>query len=328
MDGVSAGSEGQFSAEQVNAVAELGSLFGEQKMFKSIELVSPVLSEDGLSALLFGKAQGQDFKVASISVKNGKLNSKAIVLPALNAKISMADGGAWQKIALESSDRKTTVVLDASGEAAQIEIDTNAFNTPLGPEFLLENFTAKGTVSRSQLKFSEFKGGIYGGYLSGSASLKWGAEWNLSGELAVRAMDPGKFAGALIEGGLLEGKASYSARAKSYEELFAAPRLEGRFAVQKGALLGVDLARALQGSDFGGRTSFAELYGNFVRDGGRTQLQQVRLSNGPLSASGNADADAKGNLSGRFSVELKSPVAQGRANVTLSGTLKTPRFSR
>jgi hypothetical protein len=309
-------------------VAELGSLFGEQKMFKSIELVSPVLGEDGLSALLFGKPQGQDFKVASISVKNGKLNSKSIVLPPLNARISMSDGGAWQKIALESPDRKTTLTLEASGEGAQIEVDTNAFNTPLGPDFMLENFTAKGSISRGQLKFSEFKGGIYGGYLSGSASLKWGAEWSLSGELAARAMDPGKFAAALIEGGMLEGKATYAARAKSYEELFSAPRLEGRFAVQKGSLLGVDLSRALQGNDFGGRTTFAELYGNFVRDGGRTQLQQVRLNNGPLNASGNADADAKGSVSGRFAVELKSPVAQGRANVTLSGTLKTPRFSR
>jgi hypothetical protein len=47
-----------------------------------------------------------------------------------------------------------------------------------------------------------------------------------------------------------------------------------------------------------------------------------------MSLSGNGEADARKNVSGRFSVELKSPVAQARANLTLSGTLREPRFSR
>ena len=328
LDGVSVGKEGQLEVARINAVADLGSMFSDKKVFKSIELESPVLSEEGLFALLFGKPQGQDFKVASIIVKNGKLNSKTIVLPALDAKIAMGEDGAWQKIALETPDHKTSLLLEPKGEGAQLEVETNAFSMPFGPAFILENFSAKGVVGRDELRLSEFKGGIYGGYLSGNASLKWGADWSLGGEISVRAMDPGRIAPALIEDGKLEGKAVYAMRAKSYDELFAAPRLEGTFAVQKGSLLGVDLARLLQGGGVGGKTAFAELTGSFVREGGKTQLRQVRLGAGPVSAGGSADVDAGKNISGRFAVELKSPVAQARANLAVSGTLREPRFSR
>ena len=328
LEGVSAGNEGQFAAERINAVAELGSMFSEKKAFRSIELESPVLSEDGLVALLFGRPQGQDLKVASISVKNGKLNSKTIILPALDATIAMGEDGAWKKIVLETPDHKTNLLLEPKGEGAQLEVETNVFATPFGPAFLLENFSAKGTIVRDQLRLSEFKGGIFGGYLSGSANLKWGAVWSLGGEVSARGMDPGRITPSLVEEGALEGKATYAMRAKSYDELFAAPRLEGTFAVQKGSLIGADLARLLQGGGIGGKTSFAELTGNFVRDVGKTQMQQLRLSAGPVSAGGSAEADARKNLSGRFAVELKSPVAQARANLVLSGTLREPRFSR
>jgi len=328
LDGVSAGSQGQLTVERINAFAELGSMFSEQKAFRSIELESPQLSEEGLFALLFGKPQGQDLKVTSISVKNGKLDSKTIILPALDAKISMGEDGAWKRIALETPDHKTSLLLEPKGEGAQLEVETNVFSPPFGPTFLLENFSAKGMIGRDQLSLSEFKGAIYGGYLSGSANLKWGANWSLGGEVSARAMDPGRIVPALFEEGTLEGKAAYAMRAKSYDDLFAAPRLEGTFTVLKGSLIGVDLARLLQGGGMGGKTAFAELGGSFVRDGGRTQLAQLRLSSGPVSASGSADADARKNVAGRFSVELKSPVAQARANLALSGTLREPRFSR
>ena len=328
LDGVAVGNEGQLAAAQVIAVPELGSIFSDQKVFTSIELESPVLSEDGLLGLLFGKPAGQDFRVASVIAKNGKLDSKTFILPALEAKIAFGEDGAWQKIALETPDRKTSLLLRKEGEGARLEFETNAFSPRFNPSFVLENFVAQGEIRRGELRLSELKGGIYGGYLSGNASLKWGADWNLGGEIKVRAMDPVRFAPGLFEEGKLEGKAAYSMRAKSYDELFAAPRLEGSFEIRKGTLLGVDLGRFLQGGEMGGKTGFAELSGSFVREADKTQLRQVHLVAGPVSAGGSADAHAGKRLSGRFTVELKSPVAHARANLALSGTLGEPRFSR
>jgi len=328
LESVSVGNEGQLTVASIDAVPELGSLFGDRKLFKSLALESPALSEEGLFALLFGKPDGRDFKVASVSVKNGKLKSKTMILPALDAKIAIGEDGAWQKIALETADHKTNLTLEPKGGSAQLEIATNAFSMPFGPGFILEDFSATGVLSRDELRLSEFKGAGYGGYLSGNASLKWGAGWSLGGELRFRAMDPGRIAPALFAEGKLEGKSGYAMRANSYDELFAAPRMDGNFLVQKGTLLGVDLTRLLQGDSAGGKTVFAELTGNFAYEGGRTQLRQVHLRAGPLSAGGNADVDASKNISGRFAVEVRSPVAQARADFAVSGTLREPRFNR
>jgi len=328
LDGVTVGKEGELTVARIDAVAELGSMFSEHKAFSRIELDSPVLSVPGLLGLLFGKPQGQEFKVASVIAKNAKLDSKTFVLPALDAKISFGAGGAWQQIALETPDHKTSLTLKPEGEGAQIEVETNAFSLPFHPEFILENFVAKGVIRRGELRLDELKGGIYRGYMSGKASLKWGAGWSLNGEIGARAMDPARFAPALVEDGKLEGNAVFAMRAASYDDLFDAPRLEGTFTIEKGALLGVDLGRLLQGGDVGGKTMFAELGGSFLRESGRTQLRQLHLVAGPVSAGGTADSDAGKHLSGRFTVELKSPVAHARANLGLSGSLGDPRFSR
>ncbi|MFA5913225.1 MAG: hypothetical protein WC830_06665 [Burkholderiales bacterium] len=327
LDGVSVGNEGQLTVARVNAIAELGSMFSDRKTFSSIELESPVVGEQGLLGLLFGKPAGQDFKVASVIAKNAKLDSKTFILPALDAKIAMGEDGAWRQIALETPDHKTSLALKPDGEGAQLEVETNAFSLPFHPSFILENFVAKGVICRGELRLDELKGGIYDGYLSGKASLKWGADWSLGGEISVRAMDPGRFVPALIEEGKLEGKAVYAMRAGSYDELFEAPRLEGSFDIRKGSLLGVDLGRLLQGGGVGGKTAFSEVTGSFVREAGKTQLRQLNLVAGPVSAGGSAEADAARHISGRFAIELKSPVAHARANLALSGTLQEPRFS-
>jgi hypothetical protein len=330
LNGVTVGSEGQLKVETINATAGPGNMFGDTMAFKSIELESPVVSEHAMAGLLFGKPAGQDFRVANLIVRNGKLDSKSFILPALDAKISMTESGAWQKIALETPDHKTSLLLVPEGEGAQLEVDTNLFSLPFAPSFFLENFSAKGVIRRGELRLSELKGGIQGGFLTGSAHLKWDAEWSMTGEVSVRALDPGKFAPALFEEGALEGKAVYAMRAKSFDELFAAPRLDGTFEIRKGAVLGVDLGRLLQGGGVGGKTTYTELTGNFVRESGKTQLRQIHLAAGPVRAAGNLDAsaDAVKHLNGRFTVDLKSPVVQAHSNLTLTGTLRDPRFSR
>ena len=328
LDGVTVGTKGELVVPRVNAIAELGSMFSEKKVFTAIELESPVLGEEGLLALLFGKPTGQDFKVMGISVKNGKLDSKTFILPALDAKIAFGENGAWRQISLETPDHRTSLLLKPEGEGALLEVETNAFSLPFHPSFILEDFVAKGVIRRGELRLSELKGGIFGGYLSGNANLKWGGGWSLNGDLSVRAMDPARFAPTLLEEGKLEGKAAYAMRAKSYDELFSAPHLEGSFTVVKGALLGVDLARLLQGGGVGGKTAFTELTGGFVSDAGKTQLRQMLLVAGPVSAGGSAEVDAARHINGRFAVEIKSPITKARTNFTVSGTLREPRFSR
>jgi len=198
----------------------------------------------------------------------------------------------------------------------------------LNTAFILEDFTAKGVIRRDSLSISAFQGRIGGGVLTGNANLKRAADWSFSGEVSARGIDPAALAPALVEEGKLEGKASYAMQAKSYDELFAAPRVEGSFSIAKGTLIGVDLARLLQGGGFGGKTAFAQLGGGFVREAGKTQLNQLQLSAGPVSAAGSASVDATRRLAGRVNVEIKSSAARASASFAVAGTMQEPRFSR
>ncbi len=115
-------------------------------------------------------------------------------------------------------------------------------------------------------------------------------------------------------------------RSPAPDKLFAAGRAEGSFTVKKGSIANLDMTRVLQGSaTTGGSTLFSEMTGNVLADANRTQLRNLRMSAGLLTAGGNVDVEAQGGLAGRIQVELRN---QARATLAVSGTLKEPQFRR
>ena len=181
-------------------------------------------------------------------------------------------------------------------------------------------------LTASELTFTEFEGRAFDGIIGGNLRLRWGTSWSLDGEINVRQMDVSKIAGPLLSAGRLEGKAVYSMRADAPDKLFAAIRSEGSYVVQKGSFANIDMAQALQGNSVsGGNTPFGEASGTFVADASRVQIRQFRMSAGLLSGTGTAEADAKGNVSGRIQVELRG---QARTALNLTGTLAQSQFRR
>ncbi|OHC66570.1 MAG: hypothetical protein A2045_00215 [Rhodocyclales bacterium GWA2_65_20] len=327
LNGVVIGGEGQIKAPQVRMVAELATLFSDRKVFKSVELDAPILSDEGLGWLLFGKALGQDFKFGRVSAISASLDSSAIRLPIFDARADIGADGSWQKILIQSVDKNVSLELQPQGEKLRVEFNVESFVMPFGSALTLRGFKAKGVAGRDELAVTEFKGRSHGGFLSGNARLKWAATWSLEGEVEAKQLEMEQLLPGLLESGRLEGKAAYVLRAQDADKLFAAPHLEGNFAVQKGVLLGVDLARLLHSGGSGGKTPFARISGSFVHDGDKTQLRPVHLAAGFLSASGSADADGSDNIRGRFAVELKSPKILARGGLAVSGTLSVPHFN-
>ena len=104
-------------------------------------------------------------------------------------------------------------------------------------------------------------------------------------------------------------------------------RIEGSFAVGKGALGTFDLSRVLQtsGKQYGGRTLFTELSGHGVYDRGAVALRNVNISAGALSAGASADIAPSGALVGRVVADIRTTAQPLRATLTLGGTLKEPQ---
>ena len=328
IEGVSIGSERQIKVDKIKAVIELGSVFSEKQVFKSVELYAPILNDAALRWLMFGKARSDAFRVERISAISAKLNSKSISPLTFDLKAEVGDDGNWQKIIIFTSDNNGVIELQPKGNRVRVEINADTFAVPFGSALTLGSFNAIGTAGRNDLNVTEFKGRLYGGFVSGTARLKWATNWSLDGDLSARQIAALKAVPGLLESGEIGGTGIYSMRGADAANLFAAPHVEGSFVVHEGVLLGVNLANLLKNGGSGGKTSFSELVGSFVHNSNRTQLKQMRLTAGIVSASGSAEADANANIRGRFGADLKYSTGQAHANVAVSGSLKQPSFSR
>lgn len=319
-EGVSIGAAGQIQVPTVKAAGALGSLFGDRKSFKGIELNAPVISEEGLGWILFGQRQARDVPFGDVSAVGASLDSKRVALPAFDAKIQFDESGAWKSISLATADKNLEAQLVAKGAAAEVEIRARSFKVPFGSALTLEDFVANGKADKGGLTLSEFKGFLFGGMLGGNARLTWGDAWTLSGEATARQIDTARLIPDLMGSARLEGKANYAMQSTDATRLFDSARVEGAFAIPRGTLLGVDLGSVLQGGAIRGETKFSELAGSFVHEQGTTQLRQVRLSQGNMSASGSVDVDPERKIRGRVAAELRLTTEMRRSSLTFSGT--------
>ena len=325
LDGITVGSAGQIKVAQLDAFAALGSLFGGSE-FPKVEIDTAVLSEEGLGWLLFGKPHQQSLKLARINARNIKLESKDIAMPAFDAKIDVGGDGKWRTARLAAAGQ--SMDLRPMDGSVRIDFTAASYRMPFGSALEFKDFEVKGVASPGELAATDFSGYLYGGLLRGNGRLKWGSSWSLDGELNAEQVDAARLAPGLVRGGKLEGRALYSFRAEDAGRLFAAGHLDGDFIVRKGILLGVDFGKLLKGERGSGNSPVSEIAGKFAVDDGRTELRQLRLAAGMMSASGELRVDPGNKLQGRIRADLKSPVLQRSASLALSGTLDEPRFNR
>lgn len=325
---VAIGREGEIVAAQIDANADLANLLSDKMVFASIELQAPIISDAGLGWLLFGTAKPLNFEIGRISATNARVLSEQIRLPTFDVEIVMDERGGWKKMVLEAEEKNLHVTLQPKDGKVQLEVSADRFKPPFGAELVLEKFTASGTAHRNGVDIDVFDGGLLDGRIGGAAQIRWGGGWTLSGELTARQIDPALLAPKVLQGGRLEGSMRYALQAEDAGKLFAAPRARGNFTIANGSVEGVDLASLLIGQSRSGKSGFTSLSGEYLFEGGKTQLRRINLGAGLLSASGLADVDAGEQLSGRFVVELKTPTRQSRANLDLSGTLGAPKFGQ
>src|SRR6266571_2465979 len=323
------GKEPQIRVATIRATPQIGSVLAEKKTFKRLELENVAFPRRYLSVLLLGRGKGESLGVERLTAKGLKLDIPGLNLPALELDASFSPDGALKSVTFVDAERKLSVKLQPRGGKAAVEISSDKFPLPIGADLALEEFTAKGTVTRSELALNEAEARAFGGRLLGSARLRWSGGWSLEGEIAARQMDAAKIAAPLVAGGTLQGRGVYSMKAPLPERLLTNARLEGNFTVQKGSIANVDMTRLLQGGGPGGGTTpFSEMSGGVSADPNRVLVRQIRMVAGLLNAAGQVEMDPQKNLSGRLQLELRSRTVQVRATLAVAGTLKNAQFRR
>jgi hypothetical protein len=308
---------------QVRAVPELGSLFGEQKVFSRIELEKVVLPQEGLGGALFGVLHGTQFFPRRVVATDVKLDGR-VALPSVNADVAIGSDGKLAEAKL--SGERLAGLLTPRGDGMMFEVTIGSFTLPFLNKFTLTEFGAKGTADRQGITVSEFDGRVFDGTMAGNARIQWSPAWSVSGDVRGGGMNAGVFAASLVSDGRFEGKGRYVMAGREPERLYESARLDGSFRVGKGTLSSFDLSRALQSTaaQASGRTQFTEMTGNVSLSSGVLALRDLRLTSGLLNASGTMDVEANGSISGRVNAELRNL----RGTYFIGGKLTEPQLRR
>ncbi len=303
---------------------EMGSLVGGKKAFSLMELEGASISQAQLGEAVLGKVSGDNFRIGRIVIKQAKFDGP-LVLPALDVEAVVAGDGSLKSVTLSGGD-KLNVQLSPKGNDIGFEISAGSLAVPFVPALTLSDFGWKGTANRAGVVTSEFDGRVFDGVVSGSAKVRWGANWTVDGEVRARTLRVAVFAPALVSEGRIEGRGAYSMSGPVPANLFESARVQGDFKIEKGVLGSFDLTRALQtgGAQSSGRTTFAELTGQAVYDKGSIQVRNVSIVAGAMNAGASLDIDSSGGLSGRVAAEVKTPNQTLRATLNVSGKITDP----
>ncbi len=327
MENITAG-EG-VRAVSIRAVPQIGSLFSEKKAFSKIAVEGLAMPQAYLAPALFGKMKGDGLVVGRFTAIGVKLDGP-VPLPPLDIDLSFKPDGAVRSAILASAENKIAVQIQPEGDTATVELTAGTMAVPFVSGLNLSDFSLKGTVTATEMNVSAWEGRIYDGGLSGTARIRWGAIWNIEGDVLVKQMNVNVLAPALMSDGRADARGKFVMSGPAPAKLGAEARIEGRFSVTKGVLGSFDLARSLQSgrSQANGRTLFSELTGLGIYSKGTVQLHDMKLTAGLLTGSGNAEIDAGGNLSGRINAELGSGPGLARGTLMLGGTSKEPAIRR
>jgi hypothetical protein len=325
---VTIGVQRQIKIERVNAVLDLPTLFDQTPAFKSVELVSPVVNQEGLGWLLFGKVQQPGLRVHRVKVNNAKLDWPELNLGLFDGLAELGASGAWHSMELDSSNKEMHIELQPKDGLVQVKLNQNKFAVPFGSALTLDHFSAEGSLSSKALELTKFYGVLQDGTLTGAATINWANGWTMKGDVTAKQIKAALGMPSLFESGQLEGSGRFFMQARQPEQLFNSARLNGNFSVLEGTLLGVNLVNLMQGVDSAGTSAFDKITGSFTYQGGRTSFRNVSWTANLVSVNGDADLNAKDQLSGRFVVALTTPSRAASSDLLVSGTLKKPQFSK
>jgi uncharacterized protein involved in outer membrane biogenesis len=215
----------------------------------------------------------------------------------------------------------------------RVGLEAHNWRLPIGPAVEFDDLAMEALMDSQQASITAIDGKIGRAMVKGSARANWGGGIRLEGDFTVTNGELAQLLSGFTRDfsatGTLHANVSYALQGTTLQNLFAEPRVEATFNIEKGAINNVDIVRAIQVPSRdgvrGGKTGFNTLAGSMRLANQSYSYRQLQLSSGPMNSSGNVDIAPDGNLSGRISTVLGSKsVVVARGNLSVTGSLKTP----
>lgn len=324
---------------------DISTLLGDRFSIDTLELSNITIGPDALvRALKWANAEGRgkNIEINKIMLRGIKLDVKGVAIEEFDADIQFnkagkiikagarARGGKWSFEARPSAATEAA----AAGEWL-VEFTSRGMNMPMGLPLPITGATASGTMSTdSGMNFPKVDIKLLEGSATGNLTVDWKQGISIASEFTVEKIKVDQLADVFSRdialNGRMEGQFTATASAASVAELLDAPAIQGVFLVKDGSIGNVDLVQVMRSpGSVGGQTKFGELSGQLRLADGVIHYEKLKLTGGVLLANGNVNVVYKdGALSGGVSSELRSSVAQDRANFSVTGKVSRPSLKR
>ncbi len=347
LEDISVGKDSDLKASRLVVIPTLSSLFSHNKLI-TVKIDQPVVRKSamGLVAKLTDKSAEpteinttNSINLEKVVIEDAKLDWPGIKINNINIKVEFAEHNIVEQAELETVDGKLRLELkpkvnENNKDSLNLTGHLMAKNwtLPVGLPLLINQADMDVAIKGSMLNISNMDIALYEGKLTGSASLKWQKNWQLSGKFKVDNMsvrEPASLASKTTRvSGRLFADGQFSSNTKSAADLGDKIQAHIPFKVKNGVLYGVDLVKAasllLKQNSSGGETVFDTLSGDLHVAGKQYQFEQLNIRSGLIAAKGDVTISPNKSLSGTIIVSLKQGVSLIEMPMNVSGTLNNP----
>lgn len=326
---------------------DVGNLFGDRFSVDTLELSNVTIPADALMRAVNwadAEGRGKNMEISKIALRGVKLELKGVIIEEFDADIQFDKAGKITKANARAKGAKWTLDVspnkatagDAAGAANEwvVEFTGQGMTLPIGSPIPIKSITAKGTLSGDTLSFPQVDMKLLEGTAVGTFKADWKQGISFSSEMTLEKIKVDQLAEVFTRdvalNGRLEGQFTASGSAAKLGDLFDMPSVQGGFLVREGSIGNADLVQVMRSpGSVGGQTKFAEMTGQLRVADGVIHYEKLKLVGGVLLANGNVSVVNKdSSLSGSISAEIRSSVAQDRANFSLSGKVARPSLRR
>ena len=243
---------GKLQEIKINAIAISAfptTLFGEAKSFDEVEATSVSIDQDSLVMVpewIKPQPAGPSLQVRRLKLKSVKLAVKGLELQPFDADIMLGSNGALQRARL--SDGKLRLDISPKDKAIRVGLEASNWKPPLGPGVEFDELALEAIFEPQQASITNIEGKIGFAPVKGGAKANWsGGGIRVEGDFSVTNGDLAKlmamFTRDFSATGQLNTSATYALQGTTLENLFAEPKVEATFNIDRGVLNNVDLVR-------------------------------------------------------------------------------------
>ncbi|WP_020168470.1 MULTISPECIES: AsmA family protein [Methylotenera] len=343
--GIVIGDDQDVLVNKLVIVPALRTLFSTTKQV-DLKVIKPIIKQSALSIVsALTTKKSEEMEAAAINVSHIKVEEMQFIspdmqLPILNAEIALTKLNALDSALIESLDGKLKAELTPNGDEHLIKVNAEKWTLPASLPLLIDKAALEMHLKGNLLTIPKIDVALYRGKLTGNAVLTWPngeqknavGNWKTTGHLNIANLslkEPTSMMSKAVHlSGNLFSNGDFSASAKEAGQLREQLRANFKFKINQGVLHGLDLVKVasllIKQNQNGGETQFDAFSGLLNVSGKQYHLQNLNISSGLLTATGQVKIKPNKALDGTGSIAIKNSVSLVAIPLNVSGNVSKP----